>query len=185
MDSRLDLNRRSFVKSAAMVGASAIIPASARAQQTTPPQSVPSGEVPKKPLGRTGVQVSAMGLGGYHLGSVETDQAAIEIVAKALDHGVTFFDNCWEYHDGLSEERLGKCLKGKREQAFVMTKVCTHGRDKNLAMRMLEESLRRLQTDHLDLWQIHEVIYENDPDLIFTPDGAAQALLDAKQQGKV
>ena len=95
MDSRLDLNRRSFVKSAAMVGASAIIPSSARAQQTTPPQSVPSGEVPKKPLGRTGVQVSAMGLGGYHLGSAETDQAAVEIVAKALDHGVNFFDNAW------------------------------------------------------------------------------------------
>jgi aryl-alcohol dehydrogenase-like predicted oxidoreductase len=109
----------------------------------------------------------------------------VEIVAKALDHGVTFFDNCWEYHDGLSEERLGKALKGKRDRAFVMTKVCTHGRDKNLAMRMLEESLRRLQTDHLDLWQIHEVIYGNDPDLIFGPQGAIEALSAAKQQGKV
>src|SRR6202166_2986400 len=148
-------------------------------------QEVPDGQVPKKPLGRAGVQVSAMGLGGYHLGSAETDQAANEIVAKALDHGVTFFDNAWEYHDGLSEERLGRALKGKRQQAFVMTKVCTHGRDKKLAMRMLEESLRRLQTDHLDLWQIHEVIYENDPDLIFAPGGAAEALLDAKKQGKV
>jgi predicted aldo/keto reductase-like oxidoreductase len=146
---------------------------------------VPSGEVPKRPLGKTGVQVAALGMGGYHLGSVDTDQAATEIVAKALDHGVTFFDNCWEYHDGLSEQRLGKTLAGKRDQAFVMTKVCTHGRDKDVAMRMLEESLRRLQTDHLDLWQIHEVIYENDPDLIFRPNGVIEALTAAKQQGKV
>ena len=124
------------------------------------------------------------GIGGYHLGSAETDQAANEIVAKAIDHGVNFFDNAWEYHDGLSEERLGKALKGKRDQAIVMTKVCTHGRDKKVAMRMLEESLRRLQTDHFDVWQIHEVVYENDPDLIFAPNGAAEALLDAKQQGK-
>jgi aryl-alcohol dehydrogenase-like predicted oxidoreductase len=148
-------------------------------------KQIPAGEVPKRPLGKTGAQVSAMGLGGYHLGSAETDQAAIEIVAKALDHGVTFFDNCWEYHDGVSEERLGKALRGKRDRAFVMTKVCTHGRDKNVGMRMLEESLRRLQTDHLDLWQIHEVIYENDPDLIFAPEGAIEALTAARQQGKV
>ena len=149
------------------------------------PGEGPSGEVPKRALGRTGVQVSAMGLGGYHIGSADTDQEAMEIVARAVDHGVNFFDNAWEYHDGLSEERIGKALKGKRQQAFVMTKVCTHGRDKNLAMRMLEQSLRRLQTDHLDLWQIHEVIYDNDPELIFAPNGAAEALLQAKQQGKV
>jgi len=155
------------------------------AQPQNDASQIPSGVVPKRPLGRTGVQVSAMGLGGYHLGSAETDQAANEIVAKALDHGVTFYDCAWEYHDGLSEERLGKALRGKRDQAFVMTKVCTHGRDKKIAMRMLEESLRRLQTDHLDLWQIHEVVYENDPDLIFASNGAAEALLAAKQQGKV
>jgi aryl-alcohol dehydrogenase-like predicted oxidoreductase len=155
------------------------------AQQEDKSSQVPSGTVPKKQLGRTGVEVSALGLGGYHLGSAETDQAATEIVAKALDHGINFFDNAWEYHDGLSEERVGNALKGKRQQAFLMTKVCTHGRKKDVAMRMLEESLRRLQTDHLDLWQIHEVIYENDPDLIFAPSGAAEALLAAKQQGKV
>jgi aryl-alcohol dehydrogenase-like predicted oxidoreductase len=154
-------------------------------QDKSQAQEVPSGTVPKKLLGRTGIQVSAIGLGGYHLGSAETDQTANEIVAKALDHGVDFFDNAWEYHDGLSEDRLGKALKGKRDRAFVMTKVCTHGRDKKVAMRMLEESLRRLQTDHLDLWQIHEVVYDNDPDLIFAPNGAAEALLDAKKQGKV
>jgi uncharacterized protein len=179
-------DRRSFMKGVAILGAAPLITGGSMAQpQSGASQQVPSGEVPKKSLGHTGVQVSAMGLGGYHLGSAETDQAANEIVAKALDHGVTFFDNAWEYHDGLSEERLGKALKGKRQQAFVMTKVCTHGRDKKVAMRMLEESLRRLQTDHLDLWQIHEVVYENDPDLIFAPNGAAEALMDAKQQGKV
>jgi aryl-alcohol dehydrogenase-like predicted oxidoreductase len=183
--SKLEFNRRRFLKGAAVLGAAPLIPGGSMAQQEQTSQSIPSGAIPKKQLGKTGVEVSALGLGGYHLGSAETDQAANEIVAKALDHGVTFFDNAWEYHDGLSEERLGNALKGKRQQAFVMTKVCTHGRDKNVAMRMLEESLRRLQTDHLDLWQVHEVIYENDPDLIFKPNGAAEALLTAKQQGKV
>ena len=186
MVSKFEWNRRSFIKRAAVFGAAPLIPGGSMAQQSSQQsQEVFAGEVPKKPLGRTGIQVSAMGLGGYHLGSAETDQAAMEIVAKAFDHGVRFFDNAWEYHDGLSEERLGKALRGKRDQAFVMTKVCTHGRDKKVAMRMLEESLRRLQTDHLDLWQIHEVVYDNDPDLIFAPDGAAEALLAAKQQGKV
>jgi aryl-alcohol dehydrogenase-like predicted oxidoreductase len=141
--------------------------------------------VPHRPLGKTGVQVSAMGLGGYHLGSTKNQQEATEIVARAMDAGVNFFDNAWDYHDGHSEEVVGKALQGKRDRAFVMTKVCTHGRGKDVAMQQLEQSLRRLQTDHLDLWQIHEVIYENDPDLIFAPGGAAEALLMAKQQGKV
>ena len=176
-------SRRRFMQGAAMIGASPLVgklPASGRM-----PAEVPQGTVPKRPLGKTGAQVSAIGVGGYHIGSANTDQAATEIVAKALDYGITFFDNAWEYHDGLSEDRIGKALKGKRDQAFIMTKVCTHGRDKKVAMQMLEESLRRLQTDHLDLWQVHEVIYENDPDLIFAPDGVAEALAQAKQQGKV
>src|SRR5580693_423881 len=179
-------NRRKFIKSAAVLGVAPFASGGSMAQQqSSVSQRDLSGVVPRKPLGRTGIQVSAMGLGGYHLGSAETDQAANEIVAKAIDYGVNFFDNAWEYHDGLSEERLGKALKGKRDQAVVMTKVCTHGREKKIAIRMLEESLRRLQTDHLDLWQIHEVVYDNDPDLIFVPNGAAEALLEAKQQGKV
>jgi aryl-alcohol dehydrogenase-like predicted oxidoreductase len=148
-------------------------------------QGQSGGEVPKRPLGRTGLKVSALGIGGYHLGSVNSDAEATQIVEQALDAGVNFFDNAWDYHQGLSEERLGRALKGKRDRAIVMTKVCTHGRDKNIAMRQLEESLTRLQTDHLDVWQIHEVIYENDPDLIFAANGAAEALLQAKQQGKV
>lgn len=184
--SKLEWNRRSFVKGAAVLGAAPLIRGGSMAQQqSNQSQQVPEGQVPKKRLGKTGVQVSAMGLGEYHLGSAETDQAANEIVAKAIDHGVTFFDNAWEYHDGLSEERMGKALKGRRDQVFLMTKVCTHGRDKKVALRMLEESLRRLQTDHLDLWQIHEVVYDNDPDLVFAPNGVAEALVAAKQQGKV
>src|SRR5260370_3813424 len=148
-------------------------------------QGQPGAEVPKRPLGRTGLQVSALGIGGYQFSSVDSENEATQIVNEALDAGVNFFDSAWEYHHGLSEERLGRALKGKRDRAVVMTKVCTHGRDKSVAMLQLEESLMRLQTDHLDIWQIHEVIYENDPDLIFAPNGAADALLEAKQQGKV
>ena len=99
--------------------------------------------------------------------------------------GVNFFDNAWEYHEGESENRLGKALQGKRDQVVLMTKVCTHGRGKDVAMRMLEDSLRRLRTDHLDVWQIHEVVYYDDPELIFASGGAAEALTLAKQQGKV
>ena len=129
MTESFEWNRRRFIKSAAVLGAAPLVYGGSMAQQqSSPSQRDLTGQVPRKPLGRTGLQVSAMGLGGYHLGSAETDQAANEIVAKAIDYGVNFFDNAWEYHDGLSEERLGKALKGKRDQALVMTKVCTHGR---------------------------------------------------------
>jgi uncharacterized protein len=188
-----DISRRAFVKGAAGVAAAAILPQELAAAEIRKRSGggapaagyPPSQEVPKRPLGKTGVEVSALGVGGYHLGSAKDQPEANDIVARALDSGVTFFDNAWDYHDGASEERLGIALRGKRDRAFVMTKVCTHGRDKDVAMQMLEQSLRRLQTDHLDLWQIHEVIYYNDPDLIFRPNGAAEALLAAKQQGKV
>ncbi len=143
------------------------------------------GLVPRRALGRTGMQVSALALGGYHLGSAKNQQEVSDIVARAMDAGVNFFDNAWDYHRGHSESVLGTALKGKRQQVIVMSKVCTHGRGKDMALQQLEESLRRLQTDYLDLWQIHEVIYENDPDLIFRSDGVAEALVKAKQQGKV
>jgi uncharacterized protein len=173
MSHGFDVTRRTFVETV-MLGAAALAA-----------QGQSRAEIPKRPLGRTGLEVSALGIGGYHLGSADSDAEATQIVDEALDAGVNFFDNAWEYHQGLSEERLGRALKGKRDRAVVMTKVCTHGRDKNVAMRQLEESLTRLQTDHLDVWQIHEVIYENDPDLIFAPNGAAEALVEAKRQGKV
>src|SRR5581483_11713840 len=141
--------------------------------------------IPMRDFGRSGVKISALGLGGHHLGDPEDEKVAIDIVHQAIDGGVNFFDNCWEYHRGKCEDWLGKALKGRRDRAFVMTKVCTHGRDAALAMKMLEESLRRLQTDHIDLWQIHGVSFENDPDLFIRPNGAAEALRRAKQQGKV
>jgi uncharacterized protein len=147
-------------------------------------QANAAGGIPRRPLGKTGLEVSILGLGGFHLGSAKDADEAKRIVDMAIDAGINFFDNAWEYHDGQSEEWLGQALKGKREGVVLMTKVCTHGRDKSTAMRMLEESLKRLQTDHLDVWQIHEVIYESDPELIFRPNGAIEALEAAKQQGK-
>ncbi len=143
-----------------------------------------SEQIPSRPLGRTGVKVSALGLGGHHLGDVATIDEAVELVHEALDAGITFFDNCWEYYDGRSEDWLGRGLKGRRDQAFLMTKVCTHGRSGALAMTMLEQSLRRLQTDHLDLWQIHDMAFDNDPELAYAPGGVIEALDKAKQQGK-
>lgn len=141
--------------------------------------------IPLRAFGRTGVQISALGLGGHHLGDAGDQKTATKIVHEAIDGGVTFFDNCWEYHLGKSENWMGKALKGKRDGVFLMTKVCTHGREGGLALKMLEESLRRLQTDHLDLWQIHGVTFDNDPDLFIRAGGAAEALAQAKQQGKV
>jgi aryl-alcohol dehydrogenase-like predicted oxidoreductase len=187
------ITRRKFLKNAALAGAASVAPYQLHAAASNRANKLNSGtsgdaandQVPKRPMGRTGLQVSILGLGGYHLGSTKNQTEANDIVARAIDAGVNFFDNAWEYHDGLSEERLGAALQGKRDQVILMTKVCTHGRKKDVAMQMLEESLRRLKTDHIDVWQIHEVIYENDPDLIFAPRGAAEALAEAKQQGKV
>lgn len=136
-------------------------------------------------MGRTGVQISALGMGGYHLGNPSTQEETTRIVREAMDAGVNFFDNAWDYHDGKAEERVGTALEGVRQQAVVMTKACTHGRGKDVAMRQLEDSLRRLKTDYLDVWQIHEVIYWNEPELIFAPGGVIEAIDQAKRQGKV
>ena len=143
--------------------------------------------IPHRALGRTGVEVPVMGLGGYHLGTIKSKREAVRIVQAAVDEGITFLDNAWEYHDGESETLMGKALSegGRRDQVFLMTKCCTHGRGKAVAFRQLHESLRRLRTDHLDLWQIHEVVYENDPEKHFAKEGAAEALAEAKRQGKV
>src|SRR5215210_7715713 len=144
------------------------------------------GEIPRRPLGRTGVEVSALGLGGYHLGSVKSAREAVRIVHEAMDAGLTFMDNAWEYADGRSEELLGRALEGgRRHKVFLMTKVCTHGRDRKTALRQLKESLRRLRTDYLDLWQIHEVIHENDPERHFAPGGVIDAMDEARREGLV
>ena len=142
--------------------------------------------IPLRPLGRhADEQVSLLGLGGYHLGSIGSAREAIRVVHAAIDAGVTFLDNAWEYHEHESEERMGRALEGRRDQVFLMTKVCTHGRDAKVAMRQLDESLRRLKTDRLDLWQVHECAYYNDPDRHFARGGVIEALDRAKRQGKV
>jgi predicted aldo/keto reductase-like oxidoreductase len=146
----------------------------------------PRGEgIPMRPFGRHDQDISALGFGGHHLGDADDVQTAMRMVQEAVDSGITFFDNCWEYHRGKSEQWMGRGLKGRRDKVFLMTKVCTHGRDARLATQMLEQSLRRLQTDHLDLWQVHGVGFENDPELFIRPGGAAEALQKAKQEGKV
>ncbi|HET7694736.1 MAG TPA: aldo/keto reductase [Vicinamibacterales bacterium] len=142
--------------------------------------------IPVRPFGRHADQsVSILGLGGYHLGSIGSAREAARVIHAAIDAGITFLDNAWEYHEHESEERMGRALAGRRDQVFLMTKVCTHGRDAKVAMRQLEESLRRLKTDRLDLWQIHECAYYNDPDLHFAPGGVVEALDRAREQGKV
>ena len=142
--------------------------------------------IPRRKLGRTGVTVSALGLGGYHLGTIKSERTAIRLLHEAVDGGITFMDNAWEYHDGRSERLMGKALSGGwRERVFLMTKVCTHGRGRKTAMAQLEESLRRLRTDHLDLWQVHEVAYGNDPQMHYAKHGVLDAFDQARRQGKV
>ena len=146
--------------------------------------AINNGTVPTRVLGQTGEKISLVGLGGYHLGMQSSEQESIRIIRTGLDSGVTFLDNCWDYNNGQSEIRMGKALRdGYRQKAFLMTKV--DGRTKQAAAQQLEESLRRLQTDHIDLLQFHEVIRDNDPDRIFAPGGGMEAVLEAKKQGKL
>ncbi len=147
-----------------------------------------TGAIPRRSLGKTGEEVSCLCLGGAHIGGKKlSPQEATRIVHAAIDAGLDFMDNAWEYNDGESERRMGEALAhgSYRDRAFLMTKNCAHDRRADHSMVKLEESLRRLQTDHLDLWQIHEVTWPDDPDRIFAPGGAAEAMLKAKEQGKV
>ncbi|MGQ0811669.1 MAG: aldo/keto reductase [Nitrospiraceae bacterium] len=193
------VDRRQMLKTLAMVGsvmalsgprglAGAMAPGQASAggrSEKSIAESSTVGRIPRRMLGKTGVEVSALCFGGAHLGRIDPETEATRVLHEAIDAGVTFMDNAWEYNGGRSEEWMGKALLGRRHQVFLMTKVCSHGRDKKVAMQQLEESLRRLRTDYLDLWQIHEVVYDDDPDRHFAPNGAAEALLEAKKQGKV
>jgi aryl-alcohol dehydrogenase-like predicted oxidoreductase len=144
-----------------------------------------SRDIPTRPFGRSGERVSILGLGGWHLGLPSSDREAVRLAHAAIDAGITFLDNAWDYNDGLSETRMGKAIADRRDQVFLMTKVCTHGRDGKVAMKQLEQSLRRLRTDHLDLWQIHEVVFYNEPALHFARGGVVEALDRAREQGKV
>ncbi len=116
---------------------------------------------------------------------MEDDNESIRLAHEALDAGITFFDNAWEYHNGRSEDLMGRAIHDRRDKVFLMTKVCTHGRDRHVAMRLLEDSLRRLKTDYLDLWQVHEVVYDNEPEMHFAAGGVIEALDQARREGKV
>jgi len=171
------MNRRSFLKSAA---ATAVLGA------TSPTVLLAESKdgMPQRALGRTGEKVSAIGLGGFHIGKQADEAESIAIIRSAIDQGITFMDNCWDYNDGVSEIRMGKALRdGYRERAFLMTKC--DGRTKESASRQIDESLKRLQTDRIDLMQLHEVIRLEDPDRIFDADGAIEAVVEARRAGKI
>jgi predicted aldo/keto reductase-like oxidoreductase len=147
------------------------------------PKDVVRGDMRYRPLGKTGEEVSIIGVGGYHIG-VPDEQEGVKIIRSAIDAGVTFMDNSWDYHDGDSEVRMGKALKdGYRKKVFLMTKI--DGRTKASAAKQIDESLKRLQADVIDLMQHHEVIRMEDPDRIFADGGAMEAFLDAKKAGKI
>jgi len=170
------MDRRDFLKKAA---ATTVV-----ASVSTRLSYGASDSFPSRTLGHTGEKVSLIGIGGYHLGQTSDEQESIQIVRTALDNGVNFLDNCWDYNGGVSEERMGKALRdGYRQKAFLMTKI--DGQTKKAAEQQLEESLRRLQTDHIDLLQFHEVIRETDPARIFGEGGGMEAALAAKKQGKI
>ena len=170
--------RRDFIKSAALGLGAAALPLPLRAAFAE------EINVPRRRLGKTGELVSILGVGGWHLGSIRQDREAIDLVRRAVDLGATFMDNAWEYHRGRSEELMGRALAdGYRQKVFLMSKH--HGRDKETGLRHLEDSLRRLKTEVIDLWQFHEVIYEDDPDRIFGPNGGIEAAVLAQKQGKV
>jgi len=169
------MDRRNFLQKAAAVTVITSLNRKASRAAETP--------IPHRTLGRSGEKISIVGIGGYHLGP-PSEEDAIRIVRTALDNGVNFLDNCWDYNNGVSEERMGKALRdGYRQKAFLMTKI--DGRTKAAAAQQLNESLRRLQTDHIDLLQFHEVIRENDPERIFAAGGGMEAVVEAKKQGKI
>ncbi len=175
------MQRREFVKSAAAAASLAALASLLPAEETTPASN---GMIYRK-LGGRGERVSAIGLGGYHLGqSALSEQESIRLMHEAIDRGINFMDNCWDYNGGVSEDRMGKALAGGyRSKVFLMTKF--DGRTKVEAARQIDESLQRLGTDHIDLMQIHEVIRLDDPDRVFAEGGAMEALDDAKKAGKV
>ncbi len=161
----------------ALIGAS-LLPAVPAAAQTR------SGDMLYRTLGRTGERVSAIGLGGYHMGVPQDEQDGIRLVRTAVDRGINFLDNCWDYHEGKSEVWMGKALRdGYRQKVFLMTKF--DGRTKKSTASQIDESLQRLGTDRVDLMQYHENIRLEDPDRFFAADGPLEALLEAKKAGKI
>ena len=174
----LQVKRREFLTAAMASLASGGFGSRALAMQNESDSGIPT-----RPLGRTGERVPIVGIGGYHIG-VPEEKEGIRIMHEAIDQGMTFFDNAWDYHDGGSEEVMGKALAtgGRRDKVFLMTKVCD--RDYKGAKQHLEDSLRRLQTDRIDLWQFHEICWEVDPEWVFEK-GGIKAAIEARDQGKV
>ena len=172
------VTRRQFLEAAAGASILMSFPSYPRAGEV-------KGEVPHRTLGRTGERVSAVGIGGFHLGKPELQESeSIRIIRTAIDNGINFLDNCWDYNEGQSEIRMGKALQdGYRQRAVLMTKI--DGRDKKTAGSQIEESLRRLATDRIDVLQLHEIIRMNDADRVFAAGGAMEAALEAKQAGKI
>jgi len=176
-------NRREFLEKVTL----GVAGVGAAVSGTTVPalsSSAAPGDMPYRTLGRSGEKVSLLGLGGYHLGLQSDEQESIRIIRTAIDNGVNFMDNCWDYNDGNSEIRMGKGLRdGYRQKVFLMTKI--DGQLKDIAASQIDESLRRLQTDTIDLLQFHEVIRPGDPDRIFGPGGSFEAAIAAKKAGKI
>ena len=178
--------RRRFLKALGTAGAGVVLAGNAPAALAADKAAV--GPVPKRKFGRHAEMVSSLCLGGATLARAESLDTATRIAHAAIDMGVTFFDNAWEYSQGRAEEWMGSALQGKRDKVFLMTKVCTHNpgqESKDKAMAMLEDSLRRLETDRLDLWQVHQILTDAEADCIFIPDGVLAAIEQAKKQGKI
>ncbi len=186
-------SRRSFLSVTAAAALPLTLPLKATAVPTRPQPGAPdesefsappSGTMPMRELGQTGVKVSIIGLGGFHIGLPAKEQTSTRIIHTALDHGVNFLDNCWDYNDGESHRRMGRALRdGYRPKAFLMTKI--DGRTKKAAEQQIDQSLRSLATDVIDLVQVHEVIRMSDPARVFAADGAIHALIAAKKAGKI
>ena len=167
-----DLERRKFIAGMTALSAAGVL------------RAADSGGMIYRNLGTTGEKVSAIGLGGHHIGRPKDESEGIRIIRGALDRGMNFLDNCWDYHDGVSEIRMGKALRdGYRQKAFLMTKF--DGRTKEATAKQIDESLQRLQTDHIDLMQFHENIRMEDPDRFFAAGGSLEALMEAKKAGKI
>jgi len=173
-----DLTRRKFMKLSAATIATGALGSPLWAEEEK------HNDMIYRTLGSTGEKVSAIGLGGFHIGNPLFESESTKIIRTAIDGGFTFMDNCWDYHNGKSEIRMGRALRdGYRQRVFLMTKI--DGRSRQGAQAQINESLERLQTDHIDLLQFHEIIRMDDPDRIFAPGGALEAALAAKQAGKI
>jgi len=183
--------RRQFIKEVGLATAGVMLHETLPAAETHSAKDVKPepkfGAVPRRKLGRTGEMVSILGIGGHTFAIASSEAESIRIIHEAIDGGIDFMDNAWEYNEGRSEILMGKALKGRRDHVFLMTKCCAHkrGQTKKIALELLEESLTRLQTDRLDLWMLHQLTTLDEVNAAFAAGGPLEGLLEAKKQGKV